>query len=96
MAFALVPAADLPNAQWFTARWGRSGVGSATFMPVPAQIEDDRPGIKIYGFKSSNFNWHNTQWEIAERVAQHAFDLPSANGDCLDVPANTALVQTPS
>ncbi len=87
-AFALVPANGPQGAQWFTARWGRTGVGPASFMPVPAPIEDDRPGIEVYGFKSSNFNWHNTQWEIAERVAPHAFDLPSADGDCLDVPAN--------
>ena len=90
-AFALVPAANPESAQWFTARWGRSGVGAASFMPVPAQLDDDtRPAIEIHGFKSSNFNWHNTQWEIVERVAPHAFDLPSADGDCLDLPANAA------
>lgn len=91
-AFALVRADGSPGneTQWFTARWGRAGVGATNFMPVPAQIEDDRPGIQVYGLKSSNFNWHNCQWEIAERVAPHAFDLPSADGDCLDIPANAA------
>ena len=90
-AFALVPAAHRPEtAQWFTARWGRAGVGSASFMPVPAQIEDDRPGIEVHGFKSSNFNWHNCQWEIVERIEPHAFDLPAADGDSLEIPANAA------
>ena len=90
-AFALVPAAHRPEtAQWFTARWGRAGVGSASFMPVPAPIEDDRPGIEVHGFKSSNFNWHNCQWEIVERVEPHAFDLPAADGDSLEIPANAA------
>jgi hypothetical protein len=91
-AFALVPANQPQAAQWFTARWGRAGVGPASFMPVPSQIEDDRPTIEVHGFKSSNFNWHNTQWEIVERVAPHAFDLPSADGESLDLPANTAAV----
>ena len=89
-AFALVPAANPAAAQWFTARWGRVGVGPASFMPIPAQVEDDRPGIEAYGFKSSNFNWHNCQWEIVERIAPQAFDLPSADGDSLDLPANAA------
>ncbi len=89
-AFALVPAGVPGGAQWFTARWGRSGVGAASFMPVPAQIEDDRPGIEVHGHKSSNFNWHNTQWEIVERVEPHTYDLPSADGDCIDVPGGGA------
>ena len=87
-AFALVPANRPDAAQWFTARWRRSGVGPASFMPIPSPIEDDRPGIEAHGFKASNFNWHNCQWEIVERVAPHAFDLPSADGDCLDLPGN--------
>ena len=89
-AFALVPAGRPGEAQWFTARWGRNGVGPASFMPIPSQTEDDRPGIEVHGFKSSNFNWHNCQWEIAERVAPHAFDLPSADGDSLELPANAS------
>ncbi|MBM3796466.1 MAG: AAA family ATPase, partial [Acidobacteria bacterium] len=92
-AFALVPAGRPEAAQWFTARWGRAGVGPASFMPVPVQLEtDERPSVEVYGFRSSNFNWRNCQWEIVERVTPHAFELPTADGECLDVPGNATGV----
>jgi len=57
-------------------------------MPVPAQIEDDRPGIEVYGFKSTNFNWRSCQWEIAALLEPGSAELPSATGETIEIPAN--------
>lgn len=86
--FALVPAHG-GDPLCFTARWGRAGVGPNGFMPVPAQIEDARPGIEVYGFKSSNFNWRSCQWEISATLDPADADLPSLRGDTVEIPANT-------
>jgi|GEM_PF-2277739 len=85
--FALCPA-DGGTPLWFQARWGRAGVGPNSFMPVPAQIEDDRPGIEVYGFKSTNFNWRSCQWEIAALLEPGSAELPSATGETIEIPAN--------
>ena len=88
--FVLAPIDASQPAQWFTARWGRTGVGPTCFMPIPAQTEDDRPGISVYGYKASNFNWRSCQWEIASIVNAWAFDVASMDGETVEVPANEA------
>ncbi|MBL8228282.1 MAG: hypothetical protein JNL98_07390, partial [Bryobacterales bacterium] len=85
-AFALVSRTG--EAQCFVARWGRTGVGPTAFMPVPAQVEDDRPGITVYGYKASNFNWRSCQWEVADLLDAGRVDISSFIGDALEVPAN--------
>ena len=85
-AFALLPAAPGHAPQYFTARWGRTGVGATNFMPVPAQVEDDRPSLTVYGHRSYSFNWRNTQWEVAQILP--SLDLPALSGDTLEVAAN--------
>lgn len=85
-AFALVAATG--EAQCFLARWGRTGVGGTAFMPVPAQVEDNRPGITVYGNKATNFNWRSCQWEIFEMLDAAKVDIGSFTGDTLEVPAN--------
>jgi hypothetical protein len=87
--FILVPAdADQP-AQAFLARWGRSGVGGVAFMPVPQQIEDERPSINVYGFKASNFNWRACQWEIFETgVTNLESQIPTMDGETIETPTN--------
>ncbi|MEZ5400660.1 MAG: AAA family ATPase [Bryobacteraceae bacterium] len=87
-AFVLTPAAGDAPEYWFVARWGRTGVGGKSFMPVPAQLEDDRPGIEIYGYKATNFNWRSCQWEISQVVEPFRFDVGSRNGEQVELPAN--------
>ncbi len=87
-AFALAPVDASEQAQWFTARWGRTGVGSSNFMPVPSQTEDNRPAIEAYGFRISNFNWRSCQWEIDKIVPAGAYEIPSAQGETVEVPMN--------
>ncbi len=84
--FALVSAEG--EAQHFIARWGRSGVGGTAFLPVPQQVEDDRPAIDIYGMRASNFNWRSCQWEVVELIPAERVDAASLVGDTLEVPAN--------
>lgn len=79
-AFALIPAAPDQPRHFFIARWGRTGVGPTGFLPVPAQIEDDRPGVDIYGSKVSNFTWRNHQWEVTAVTSPAAMPLPSLSG----------------
>ncbi|MFN7925331.1 MAG: AAA family ATPase [Bryobacteraceae bacterium] len=88
-AFALVPVDSPQRALGFTARWGRTGVGPANFMPVPQQVEDDRPAVEIYGFKTSNFNWRSSQWEIASVGEPRSYDVPSLMGEALQIPSNS-------
>lgn len=85
-AFALVPREGDP--QCFLARWGRTGVGATAFMPVPAQVEDSRPGLTAYGYKASNFNWHACQWEVIEMLDPDKVDIGSFTGDTLEAPGN--------
>lgn len=87
-AFALVSRSG--EAQCFVARWGRTGVGPTAFMPVPAQVEDNRPGITVYGYKASNFNWRSCQWEVADMLDPGKVDISSFVGDALEVPANAS------
>jgi hypothetical protein len=87
-AFALIPPDPTRPSQWFLARWGRTGTGPVAFMPIPQQVEDDRPAVVTYGHKFSNFNWRNCQWEITEVVAPRAVEMPSAWGGLIELPAN--------
>jgi proteasome-associated ATPase len=88
VAFSLVEMAT-GTQQMFTARWGRTGVGSSNFMPVPKPLEDDlRPRILAYGFPIANFTWRNCQWEVLEVVTPGTFDFPSLTGETIEVPTN--------
>ena len=53
-------------------------------MPVPQQVEDDRPGISLYGYKTSNFNWRSCQWEITGTHAPRSVEMPSADGEVVE------------
>ncbi len=86
--FVLTPADRGLQEQWFVARWGRTGVGPRSFMPVPAQVEDNRPVIELYGYKSTNFNWRSCQWEIAQVVEPFHADVGTRNGDQVEMAAN--------
>jgi SpoVK/Ycf46/Vps4 family AAA+-type ATPase len=58
-------------------------------MPIPSQVEDDgRPGIDIYGHLASNFNWRNCQWEVARIVDAKTLDIPSMDGESVEMPFN--------
>jgi DNA polymerase III delta prime subunit len=85
-AFALVSRAG--QAQCFLARWGRTGVGGTAFMPVPAQVDDERPAISVYGYQASNFNWRSCQWEVVERLEPERVDIGSFTGETIELPAN--------
>jgi DNA polymerase III delta prime subunit len=88
-AFCLVPRDATKPSQAFLARWGRMGVGPTNFMPIPSQVEDDgRPGIDVYGHVASNFNWRNCQWEVARVVDAKSLDIPSMEGDSIEMPFN--------
>jgi len=87
--FVLVPADPTLPTQSFLARWGRTGVGSVAFMPVPQQVEDDRPAITVYGFRASNFNWRACQWEIYETgVTSLHSQIPTMDGETIEIPTN--------
>jgi hypothetical protein len=89
-AFVLTPTDRTQSEHWFIARWGRTGVGPRTFMPIPSQWEDDRrPAIEFYGNKATNFNWRSCQWEITEILSPFQVDIPTRNGEVLAIPANT-------
>jgi hypothetical protein len=88
-AFCLVPRDPEAKTQAFLARWGRTGVGPTSFMPIPAQVEEDgRPGIDIYGHHASNFNWRNCQWEVAQMVPPQSLDMPSIDGEIIEPVSN--------
>jgi len=88
-AFCLVPRDAVKPKQAFLARWGRMGVGPTNFMPIPSQVEGDgRPGIDIYGHLASNFNWRNCQWEVARIVDPKSVDIPSMEGESIEMPVN--------
>jgi hypothetical protein len=87
--FALLPTDPSRPSHWFTARWGRQGSGSTNFMPVPAHTEDARPGINLYGHKTSNFTWRSCQWEIAETHAPRSLDIPSLDGEIVEEITNS-------
>ncbi|MBM3810392.1 MAG: AAA family ATPase [Acidimicrobiia bacterium] len=89
-AFVLAPVNSNEPVQAFLARWGRTGVGPAVFMPVPAQLEDDRPAIKVHGFSASNFNWRSCQWEIARLVDPATLEMPSMDGDTVEAPGHAS------
>ncbi|MBY0372482.1 MAG: AAA family ATPase [Bryobacteraceae bacterium] len=87
--FALLPTDRTRPSHWFTARWGRTGVGPQTFMPIPAQTEDDRPAVTLYGHKTSNFNWRSCQWEITSIHQPGSLDIPSLQGEDVALPVNS-------
>ncbi|BDC49891.1 hypothetical protein F183_A22070 [Bryobacterales bacterium F-183] len=90
-AFCVIPRDSAKERQTFVARWGRTGVGPTTFMPIPSQVEEDgRPAIDIYGHKASNFNWRNCQWEVAQVL--RSADIPSTDGEIVEKPANDPRV----
>lgn len=76
-------------AQFYTARWGRSGVGSLHFGPIPVPVEeDDRPGIMVYGSRACTFTWRSHQWEITGLPDAGAFEFASLEGESLVEPCN--------
>lgn len=85
--FALIPREG--EAQWFIARWGRTGVGPTQFMPIPAQFEDDRPGIDVYGQKSTDFTFRHFQWEIVKTIKPGTFELANLRGEALVTPEHS-------
>lgn len=87
--FALLPTDASRPSHWFTARWGRTGSGSQNFMPVPQPVEDDRAGIALYGYKTSNFTWRSCQWEIVDVHPARSLEIPSLDGEILEEIANT-------
>jgi len=93
-AFALIATDPARRSYWFRARWGRTGVGATGFMPVPQQVDDERPAIELYGWKASNFTWRSSQWEIASIGDSNSDDVPSAHGEILEAPANSNGVWT--
>ena len=88
-AFCLIPRDSNQPSQAFIARWGRTGVGPATFLPIPSQVEGDgRPAIAIYEHTASNFNWRNCQWEVVRIVDAKVLEIPSMDGESVEVPFN--------
>jgi hypothetical protein len=87
--FAMVSAEASSERQYFVARWGRTGVGPTRFLPVPAQIDDNRPGVMLYGEKVTNFTWRNYQWEIVSLAERNAIDSLSLEADHFQIPANS-------
>jgi hypothetical protein len=86
-AFALVHVDGV--AQYFTARWGRSGVGSLHFGPIPVPVEeDDRPGIMVYGSRASTFTWRSHQWEITGVLDTPRYEFAALQGETLVDPSN--------
>ena len=88
--FALIPTDPSRPSHWFKARWGRMGTGPINFMPIPAQTEDDRVGVTLYGHKTSNFNWRSCQWEIVEIVPPRSYEMPLLDGEVIEIPNNQA------
>jgi hypothetical protein len=89
-AFALLSCSSAHDSAFFVARWGRAGVGSTLFMPVPAQIEDERPGFRAYGEKISNFTFLSHQWELVSLHDAATHDMPSRHGETIEQPVNIA------
>ncbi|MCA2969764.1 MAG: AAA family ATPase [Acidobacteriaceae bacterium] len=86
-AFALLHVDGV--AQYFTARWGRSGVGSHHFGPIPVPVEEDeRPGIMVYGSRACTFTWRSHQWEITGVQSAPQFEFPALEGETLVEPWN--------
>lgn len=76
--FALLPTTAGYSPQWFIARWGRTGVGPFSFMPIPAQVEEEgRACVQVYGHDAYNFNWRNCQWEVLELIEPRRLDTSS-------------------
>lgn len=88
--FALLPTTPGYTPQYFRARWGRMGVGSSSFMPIPApQIDDarSRPSVQVYGHAAFHFTFRNAQWDIVEAIASPP-SIPTLRGDTLAIPSN--------
>ena len=86
-AFALVHVDGV--AQYFTARWGRSGVGSLHFGPIPVPVEeDDRAGIMVYGSRVCTFTWRSHQWEITGVLNEVRYEFGALQGETLVEPSN--------
>ncbi len=90
--FALLPVTPGYSPQYFRARWGRFGVGSASFMPIPAAQVDEasRPAVRVYGHAAFTFTFRHAQWDIVETLT--SVSIPSMSGETLEIPANGSVL----